>query len=462
MNEAARQGAPQIFQHAPGPVHLRSWPIDLLSWEALAGLAIGLLLVLGFAAHLTGGLAGLSWRLSCLAYALVCLIRGVDWRQAGAMSVLWLPFLMSAAIDAAVLHSVAGVADVARQLFIFGFAAIVFGAARDRVARRVGVWALFVAAGAILAYTLVQTLPTLSSGWSYASARMLKGKSFQSGFNANEVCFAALVALLAGYREALVPRWISLAMVVLTGLCSVLLGARAPALALLVGASAGLMIVRAPIWSACARRRWLGSAATALVTGGFLALFFSYIDEIAHSAFAVHLAGRAALWQIAAGAWPQQPLFGFGPGTFQAVIHANLGKAHFSTVDEFDSLYALQSGGFHNIWLSVLVERGTVGLLGLFASWCLLLGFALRHGGALLWPRRWVLFTVLASLFLRGQVELAGLFDDADGPINQIIMMALGLTLPRFAPVLRAPAFRGRDLAAQAAAQSGASKPARP
>ena len=448
MDQEALQG----IGRAPGQVALLSWLVDLVSWEALAGLLIGVLLVMGFAAHVTGGLAGLSWRLSCLAYAVVCLVRGVDWRQAGALSVLWLPFALSAAIDAAVLHSPVGAADVGRQLFIFGFAGIVFGAARDPVARRVGVYALFVAAAAILAYTLVQTLPTLASGWSYAAARTLKGKSFQGGFNANEVCFAALVALLAGYRDPWLPRWITVTMAALLGGCSVLLGARTPAPALLVGAAIGAGLARAPIWAICARHRWLGTVAAALVGGGMLALFFSHIEAIAHSTVATQLAGRAALWQVAVAAWPQQPLFGFGPGRFQDVIHANLGKAHFSNIDEFASLYALQAGGFHNIWLSVLVERGAVGLAGLFASWCLLAGFALRHGGQLARPARFLSLTLLVSLFLRGQVELAGLFDDGDGPINQIIMMALGLTLPRFAAAVRRRSFVARDLAALAAA----------
>jgi len=438
---------------------------SLLSWEPLAGLALGLLLVLGFAAHLTGGLAGFAWRLSCLGYALVCLLRGVDWREARLLWLLWTPFLLGVAIDSAALHSLASAADLARQLFIFTFAGLVFGAARDPVARRVGFWTLFVAAAAILAYTLVQTLPTLSSGWSYAAARTLKGKSFQGGFNANEVCFAAIAALIAGYGEYWVPRWISLAMMALLGLCSVLLGARAPGMALVAGTAAGVVIARVPIWAACAHHRWSGTGAAAVAIGGILAAFFSQIDVLAHSSIAAQLAGRAALWQIAWGAWPQQPLFGFGPGMFQAVIHANLGKAHFSSVAEVASLYALQSGGFHNIWLSVLVERGTVGLIGLFGSWCLIFGFALGRGGELPRLQRFVLFALLISLFLRGMVELAGLFDDADGPINQVVMMALGLTLPRFASALRsrrlgASPFQARDLAAQAAVAARTPAPA--
>jgi O-antigen ligase len=211
---------------------------------------------------------------------------------------------------------------------------------------------------------------------------------------------------------------------------------------------AGSLIARAPIWAACARRRWLGTAATALVTAGFLAVFAGSIDTIAHSAFAPQFAGRAALWQIAMGAWPQQPLFGFGPGSFQEVIHANLGKAHFSTPNEFTTLYQLPAGGFHNLWLSVLVERGTVGLAGMFASWCLLVGFALRNGSSMPRGQRFLLFTLLVSLFLRSQVELGGLFDDADGPIGEILMIALALTLPQ-----RPAAYRPRDRAAAAAAQ---------
>lgn len=403
----------------------------VLSWAMVAGLIIGGLLALGFAAHLLpDGLAGLSWRLSCLGYALLCLARGADPRQAAAMSGLFIPFLAGVMLDASVLHTVEGLADIARQLFIIGFAAIVFAAAHDPVARRVGLWALFVVALAILADALARTLPTLVSGWSYAAARTLKGKSFQGGFNANEVCFAALVALVASYGEALVPRWLTLAMGLLISLCAVFLTARTPLLVLVAGVSGGWMIVHAPIWAACARRPRLGLAVTALILGGVLAVFVSQIDSIAHSAFAQQLAGRAALWQIAWGAWPQQPLFGFGPGSFQAVIHANLGKAHFSSVDEFTSLYQLQAGGFHNLWLSVLVERGTVGLIGLFVSWCLLVGFALRHGGQLSRSRRFVVFTVLIGLYLRGQVELAGLFDDADGPIDQIVMMAIALIFP--------------------------------
>lgn len=447
VTTGAAPGSPaRLFWHAFGPVELRAW-------DLLTGLVIGLPLALALAPQiLPGRLSGLSWRLSCLAYGAVCLFRGIEWRQAGALSLLWLPFLLGVVIDTSVLHRPTGVADLGRQLFIDGFAAMVFGAARDPVVRRVGCCALLVAAGAILTYMLAQTLPMLSSGWSYLTARSLKYQSFQSGFNANEVCFAALVALLAGYREALVPRWISLPMVMLTSLCSVLLGARAPALALLAAACGSFIIVRAPIWGVFGRHRWLGPAATALVIAGTQIVFFSQINAIAYSAFAAQLAGRAALWQIAINAWPQAPVFGFGSGMFQAVIHANLGKSHFSSADEFTSLYALKSGGFHNIWLSVLVERGAVGLVGLFVSWCLLMGFALRHGGELPRPVQFVLFTVLISLLLRGQVEFGGLFDDADGPINQVIMMALGLILPRFAPRFEPLAFYAHDLAAEAAA----------
>lgn len=423
---------------------------SLLSREILAGLVLGGLLSLGFAAHLLpGGLAGAAWRLSCLGYALLCLVRGADRRRAIAICALFAPFLAAVAIDSAALHTAACLADLARQLFIIGFAMIVYGAARDPVARRVGLWALWVAALVILADALVRTLPTLSSGWSYAAARTLKGKSFQGGFNANEVCFAALIALVASYGEGLVPRWLTLAVGALVGLCAAFLTARTPLLALLAGIAGGSLLAHASLWAVCARRLWLGPALAALVIGAMVAAFISQIDAIAHAAFAAQLAGRAALWQIAIGAWPQQPLFGFGPASFQAVIHANLGKAHFSSVDEFTSLYQLQAGGFHNIWLSVLVERGAVGFGGLFVSWCLLAGFALRHGGQMPPRRRLVVLTLLVSLLLRGQVELAGLFDDADGPINQIVMMAIGLTFPSLRP--RPSAIRARDLAAQAA-----------
>lgn len=420
------------------------------SWEALAGIALGGLLALGFAPHdLPAGVAGAAWRLSCLGYALVCLARGADWRRAAAMATLFMPFLVGVAIAAAMLHTAAGLADFARQLFIVGFAAIVYAAARDPVARRVGVWALVVVALAILADALVRALPTLSLGWSYATARVLKAKSFQTGYNANEVCFAALLALIVGYRDQFVPRWFLLAMMVLIGVCSLVLTARAPLLALVLGVVAGRGLARARVAAACARHRWLGVTATALAIGGFLALLFSHIDAIAYSAFAEQLAGRAALWQIAIAAWPQQPLFGYGPGCFAAVIHANLGLAYLTTIDQYTSLYQLQAGGLHNLWLSVLVERGAIGFSGVFVAWCLLAGFALRHAGKLAAPQRFVMFTLLATLFLRGQVELAGLFDDADDPIDQIIMMAIGLTFP---PIPAALGFRARDLAAQAVA----------
>jgi O-antigen ligase len=174
----------------------------------------------------------------------------------------------------------------------------------------------------------------------------------------------------------------------------------------------------------------LGFGSAAAVTFAFLALFVGQIDAIAHSDFARQLAGRAALWQIAIGAYPEHPLFGFGPGSFQEAIRANLGKAHFSNPGEFAALYALQAGGFHNIWLSVLVERGLVGLAGLFVSWCLLVGHTLRFGGNLPAKQRFVVSSLLIIFFLRGQVEMAGLFDDADGPISAVVMMALALTLP--------------------------------
>lgn len=444
-----------------GSVHRMAEPLarraGLLSWEALAGLMIGGLLALGFAPHaVPDGLAGAAWRLSCLGYALVCLACRPDRRQGAAMVLVFVPFLIGVAIDDGVLHTTAGLADFARQLFIIGFAVIVFAAARDPVARRVGIYALFVVALAILADALLRTMPLLSQGWSYATARVVKGKSFQNGYNANEVCFAALVALVASICDGLLPRWLLLAMMALVGLCSAVLTSRAPMLALVVGMAGGWVMARPAIAAACARRRWLGPAATALVIGGFLAAFVSHIDEIAHSGFAAQLAGRAALWQIAIGAWPQQPLFGFGPNCFQAVIRANLGQAYLTTIDQFTALYQLQAGGFHNLWLSVLVERGVVGVSGVFVSWCLLAGFALRHGGELPGPRRLVVATLLITLFLRGQVELAGLFDDAGDPIDQIILMAIALTFPHIAVP---QAYRGRDLAALAGAAQRSAQP---
>ena len=448
MVHAASHGVAQ--QSTRQAVQRAYHPGDFVSWEALAGLAIGGLLALGFFPHAVPvGLAGAAWRLSCLSYALVCLRRRSDGRQAAAMFNVFVPFLAGVVIDAAALHTAECLADLARQLFIVSFAVIVFAAARDPVARRVGLWALFVVALVILGDALVRTLPTLSSGWSYAGARVLKGKSFQNGYNANEVCFAALVALITGTCDRQVPRWLLLAAMALVGVCSAFLTARAPLLALVAGVVGGWAIARTPVWVACARHRWLGAAVTAPAIAGFLAIFVSQIDAIAHSAVAPLLAGRAALWQIAAAAWTQQPLFGFGPGSFQAVIHANLGKAYLDTADRFTSLYQLQAGGFHNLWLSVLVERGVVGLIGLFSSWCLLAGLALSHGSALPGPRRVLVGTLLVSLFLRGQVELAGLFDDAGDPIDEVIMMAIGLTFPH---VAMPRARRGRDLAALAAA----------
>jgi O-antigen ligase len=419
------------------PAKLRARPF---SWEALFGVVIGLLLAASLVVQtldMSEALSGAIWRIAVVMVIVVCIGYWPRGRDVGRFMLIFTPWLAMVALGTAVHGDLESVADLIKQAFIITFGALIYANSNQPNIRRMAFWALITCGTLALAFSLAQVLPVLSHGWSYTAARELKTQSYNKGFGSNTICFGGLVAVLACFRDELLPRQLLIASAVLLTLCSALLTARAPVGALLLGAMAAAALAwwqPREVFGRSVGHAWLWVAA---LWGGVIGLFFSLVQTIAHSQIAVALAGRAALWQIGLVNFWENPVFGSGAHTYTQVIRANLGHAHMTVYWQRTALYSLQGGGVHNQWLNVLTERGAVGFAGLFVSYTALFAFALFETGQVSFRRRLTLLIILFFMLLRGMFEISGLFSYGDGAIDAVAMMAVALNLPHAPGPLR-------------------------
>jgi len=393
------------------------------------------MLAVGFGGDLTSslsGVGGVAWRLGCIILIIFAWVMHADIAKGREFTALFLPWLICCIIEAAIRTMSSGgtdyVADVFRQIFIVATGASVYAIAHVRAQRSRLRLVMFAASclttilSAIVAYSLVK------NGWSYEAIRATKNVVIEkTGFGANLACFAGLIAALAAYDPARRSKTIVMGLIIFLVLLSVLLTARAPVALLVVGALVA--------WGAT-RMAWLrrksfkaGFIGSSIVLALIVGSFFTSIDWIAHSDIAKELAGRAALWQIGLSGWKGNQLLGTGLRTFHDVIATNLGAGTYTTAYERNSLYALESGAFHNIWVTTLGERGAIGLLGLYLTFSLLFARMIGNLKALTKHERFFAILTLSFLFLRGFVEIAGLMSYSDGAVDAIVVVAIALLI---------------------------------
>lgn len=430
------QGAASASRHAAptSPLRTFDWgPIPLL---------IGMLLALGFGGELTtslSGVGGVAWRLGAVLLIVMAWVGRFNATLAARFGFVFVPWLSASLIESLYFADSAHAADFARQAFLVTLGALVYGAARVEAQRLQITLALFCTALLTAVLSAIMTAPILANGWSYEAVRETKNQLIlTTGFGANSACFAGLIAALAGFQGGRF-RTVSAVLVIALVLLSALLAARAPVLLLIL---AGL--VAWPLsqreWSRYAERPLSAVWPVMMLMGLIVGSFFLLIDAIAHSVVADGLAGRGALWQMGMRGWWRTPIFGSGLHSYLDVIRSQLGYATFRTPYEMRAALSLTGGGFHNIWVMALVERGLVGLIGLFCSYALLFCRLLADMKSLSVARRYRALLVTIFIFLRGFVEITGLMSFADAALDAIVIIALAVT---FAPEIRArPAVR--------------------
>lgn len=423
-------------RHAPPPRLVATGPTTRsLDWGPMP-ILIGMLLALGFGGELTSslsGVGGIAWRLGALLLIVMAWAGRFNAALAARFGIVFLPWLGASLIASLYFADAPHAADFARQAFLVVLGALVYGAARRDTQRRQISFALFCTALLTAVLSAMMTAPILANGWSYEAVRETKNQLIlTTGFGANSACFAGLIAALAGFQGGRL-RLVSAALVVVLVLLSALLAARAPVLLLILAALVAWPLARHE-WSGFAERPLAAVWPVAALLAAIVGSFFLMIDTIAHSVIADGLAGRGGLWQMGMRGWRRTPIFGSGLHSYLDVIRSQLGYATFRTPYEMRAALSLKGGGFHNIWVMALVERGLLGLLGLFASYVLIFSRLLADMKSLSVARRYRALLVTIFIFLRGFVEITGLMSFADAALDAIVIVALAVT---FAPEVR-------------------------
>jgi O-antigen ligase len=208
--------------------------------------------------------------------------------------------------------------------------------------------------GLLLAYVLGAYVASLETVHTYITRANEVHRFAAEGFDPNDLAMTLALALpMAWYLSMThsrpLARWISGAYVPL-GVVSILLtGSRGGMVATIVA----LMIVPLTMVRLSKARRAV--AIFVLVLSGALAIIYvpdTVVQRLATTTSEfqgdVSIGGRFKLWRAGLYAFLDQPVIGYGPGSFKPVVMPQLGRL---------------AQVAHNSYISVLVEQGLVGFV---------------------------------------------------------------------------------------------------
>lgn len=423
--------------------------VRIVNWGVFS-IVIGLLLAAGFGGELTAsltGMGGMAWRLGAVILMALAWNARLNAASAGEFGFAFLPWLCALLIELVLFLDTSHLADFARQVFMILLGSAVYAAAKRETHRRQIRNVLLCSALVIAALCCVMISRIVEGGWSYEAVRASKNLLIKNtGFGANTACFAGLFAACAAWRAGRGQFAIG-ALIACFVIFSIMLTARAPVLLLFVAAAISWPLAQLD-WTRLARRADTTFLLSTTIIVILVGTFLLSIESIANSTVADLLAGRGALWQMGLRGWSDAPIIGNGIQTYQHVIQEHLGAATYRTPYEMRAAATLSGGGFHNIWVMVLVERGLIGFLGLSLTSALLLGRLFLNLHRFDTRGRFLALSLTSFIFLRGFVEITGMMSFADSALDAIVMIALAMT---FAPNARRRANAG--------AREGASAP---
>jgi O-antigen ligase len=282
-------------------------------------------------------------------------------------------------------------------------------------ARAFGASLIFASAitGSLLVWVYVRrmgvTLPT------YTTARVFKEVAMRMGLPLNPIGFSCVFSYLCGMCLVRPTRFLWMLGGVLLVVSSVLTGSRAPVAAILLAA-----IVLCVINASGSRQLlaaltgWLAAILLLVATSAVpVTLGFDEMSRLTEQ--------RWAVWSVALSQWADQPILGNGYASWPVAISNHVPTAH------------LESGGYHNEFLTALAEQGALGfiafisiLLYLFRC-CWNLAFMPSHT----WRNgQWALFACLV-LLARALVEVPGLFGYAQEPADFLAYLFLSIVVSR-------------------------------
>lgn len=315
-----------------------------------------------------------------------------------------------------------GLLDAGRQffIFIFGFSLlIVFRDSRtvERFRKMLAYPALIGACTLLFGFFSIMGAPTPEKLGDLAAFKYEMDARF--GVNPNPLSFAIVLLFVLSWQEANKRRSSWFLVYIFVILASVVIsGARTSLVIIPVALFLVRMLSRPPSILSLIFSFLVGML---ILTLGIL---FAGDLTLSSAIFAVSelTTGRSDLWGAALVKFSERPLLGWGAHTWDLDLSSYL--SIFST--DIDRFELLESGGFHNAYLTQLAEKGILGL----AVELFLLAYLLRCSLRLYWIRSLLLgeekkVAVIAPvwvilLLIRGFSEIGGLLGYANAGVDFI------------------------------------------
>jgi O-antigen ligase len=317
--------------------------------------------------------------------------------------------------------------NVGRQAFILLLALaflVLFREPEARLAALKALAVLLVSVGGVTAWIYLKLIPAY--GFGYDSLRIIKGVALTDyGVGLNTISYVAVIALLGVRMAYPLTRLGTYGLFAVGILCISVLGSRAPLLALVLAwFVVGLLRT---MWRVSPLLGLVGIPLAVLTAGAGWIVVADYAVAIRETFGPEVLreisVGRTDLWQAGLAMFAERPLFGWGPESWKAVLLEFLPGSDDRL---FRLLSDLESGSFHNGFITVVAERGAIGLLSalliqVHLFWCaaqvyMRRGlFDPREGQAIAFIPLIVLF-----MFVRSLAESSGLFGNANSEVDYL------------------------------------------
>lgn len=317
--------------------------------------------------------------------------------------------------------------NMGRQAFTLILAVALLILFRDPEARLIGLKALtilLVMVAGVTGWIYVSLIP--SYGFSYDALRLIKGVTMTDyDVGLNTISYLAVIALIGVRMAYPLSRTGTYSLFAFGLFCVFVLGSRATILALLL-AWFVVWLLRT-MWRTSPMLGLLGiPVVVASCVAGWM-IVADYAVEIRELFGAEVLreisVGRTDMWQAGLAMFAERPLFGWGPESWKLMLLEFLPGSDDRI---FKVISGLESGSFHNGFIAVSAERGSLGLasavlMQVYLFWCAARVYMRR---ALFDEREQqaVQYVPLLVLFMfaRGLAESSGLFGNANSEVDYL------------------------------------------
>jgi O-antigen ligase len=341
--------------------------------------------------------------------------------------------------------------DLVRQVYIVSVSLLLMLSLRNPTSRAALARGMVLLA--IACALMIFVLYVSYAGFSFGSLADLREFKFytQESLDVplNPISFTMILAFLLAYPALSQRRWIAALTTVVVLAATVLSFSRTTLLVLLfcslvVGLVAAIR--KRPLWL---RRIVYGFAVAGLVVAGIYLL--PLLDGVSYDPYELSklTSGRTALWAVALENFADRPLTGWGADSLGGVgLVGYLPRYDPWLLESLTS--ALEGGSFHNIYLTVLAEKGLL----VFIPAMVMATFLIRQSWRLRVHRARfseldaayakVAPLIVLLILVRGLSEYAGWWGDANSTVDYLsyvaasLIVAAGARLDRMAYPKRA------------------------